>query len=139
MAPAEGDLFLLASNGKARRLSPQEFPLQRRYGKGVRAWELPRAVKLVGLALGKPNTVVTLHLFKASPQLTRLDAVPLRKRSAVRGESVAEVNPGDAVTSLTEAWMLERFVAVGKKEKGKEKKAASTNKKAPARKPAGKQ
>ncbi len=137
--PAEGDLFLLASNGKARRLSPQEFPLQRRYGKGVRAWELPRAVKLVGLALGKPNTVVTLHLFKASPQMTRLDAVPLRKRSAVRGESVAEVNPGDAVTSLTEAWMLERFVAVGKKEKGKEKKAASTNKKAPARKPAGKQ
>ncbi len=141
--PAAGDLFVIASDGKAKRLAQSDFPAQGRYGKGVIVWELPRAVKLVGLALGKPNTVVTLHLLKAAPKMTRLDAAPLRKRSAVRGESVVELKPGDAVTALTEAWTLERFVTVGKKEEGKSKKgegkgkkAASVSKKALAKKPA---
>ncbi len=140
--PAAGDLFVIASDGKAKRLAQSDFPTQGRYGKGVIVWELPRAVKLVGLALGKPNTVVTLHLLKAAPKMTRLDAAPLRKRSAVRGESVVELKPGDAVTALTEAWTLERFVTVGKKGEGKSKKGegkgkktASVSKKAPAKKP----
>ncbi|RIK26425.1 MAG: DNA gyrase subunit A [Anaerolineae bacterium] len=40
--PAEGEIFLLASDGKAKRVSEKEFPAQGRYGKGVRAWDLPR-------------------------------------------------------------------------------------------------
>jgi DNA gyrase subunit A len=124
--PAIGEIFIIASDGKAKRVEQKDFPAQGRYGKGVIAWELPPRVTLAGLATGKGNTVITLHLAKAAPKSTRLDAAPLRKRSAVRGEAVVEMKAGDAVVGLTEGWAVERFVAVkeGKKKEGKSKKAA---------------
>jgi len=122
--PATGEIFIIASDGKAKRVEQKDFPAQGRYGKGVIAWELPPRVTLAGLASGKGNAVITLHLAKAAPKSTRLDAAPLRKRAAVRGESVVEVKAGDAVMGVTEGWVLERFVVVGKKEEVKSKKAA---------------
>ncbi len=85
--PVEGEIFLVASDGKAKRVEQKDFPAQGRYGKGVIGWELPARVSLAGLAAGKKNDIVTLHLAKAAPKMTRLDAAPLRKRSAVRGEA----------------------------------------------------
>ena len=41
---------------------------------------VPR-ILLAGLACGKPNAIVTIHLAKAAPKMTRLDAAPLRKRA----------------------------------------------------------
>lgn len=93
-------LLLLASDGRAKRLVPSEFPLQGRYGKGVIAWELPKGVRLVGSALGKDNTTLGIHLCKAASRALRLDEVPLRKRTAVRGDSVVEVKAGDAVVGI---------------------------------------
>jgi DNA gyrase subunit A len=122
--PATGEIFIIASDGKAKRVEQKDFPAQGRYGKGVIAWELPPRVTLAGLASGKGNAVITLHLDKAAPKSTRLDAAPLRKRAAVRGESVVEVKAGDAVMGVTEGWVLERFVVAGKKEEVKSKKAA---------------
>ncbi|MDP2993549.1 MAG: DNA gyrase subunit A [Anaerolineales bacterium] len=124
--PGTGDLFLIASDGKGKRVEVKDFPAQGRYGKGVIAWELPRGVKLAGLGMGKPNAIVTLHLLKAAPKMARLDDAPLRKRSAVRGEAVVEVKAGDALLGLTEGWAVERFVVVGKKE---EKKKTAAKKK----------
>jgi hypothetical protein len=126
--PVEGELFLVASDGKAKRVEQKDFPSQGRYGKGVIGWELPPRVTLVGLAAGRKNDIVTLHLAKAAPKMSRLDAAPLRKRSAVRGESVAEVKPGDVVEGLVEGWALERFVAVGKVVETNKKKAAPRKK-----------
>ncbi len=117
--PAAGEIFVLASDGKAKRVEAKDFPAQGRYGKGVIAWELPARVTLAGLASGKANVIVTIHLAKAAPKMTRLDAAPLRKRSAVRGDAVVEVKPGDAVLGITEGWVLERFV---KKVEEKKKK-----------------
>ena len=117
--PGTGELFLIASDGKAKRVEVKDFPVQGRYGKGVIAWELPRGVKLAGLGMGKPNTIVTLHLLKAAPKMTRLDEASLRKRSAVRGEVVVEVKAGDSLLALTEAWSVERFVALVPKEEKK--------------------
>ena len=122
--PATGEIFVIASDGKAKRVEQKDFPAQGRYGKGVIAWELPPRVTLVGLASGKGNAIITLHLAKAAPKSTRLDAAPLRRRAAVRGESVVEVKPGDAVIGVTEGWVLERFVMAVKKEEVKSKKAA---------------
>jgi DNA gyrase subunit A len=119
--PQTGDLFLIASDGKGKRVAVKDFPAQGRYGKGVIAWELPRGVKLVGLGMGKPNAIVTLHLLKAAPKMARLDEAPLRKRSALRGETVVEAKAGDALLGLTEGWAVERFVVVGKKEEKKKK------------------
>ena len=39
--PAEGEVFLIASDGKAKRVEQKDFPAQGRYGKGVIGWELP--------------------------------------------------------------------------------------------------
>jgi DNA gyrase/topoisomerase IV subunit A len=117
--PTAGEIFLLASDGKAKRVEAKDFPAQGRYGKGVIAWELPARVTLAGLASGKANIIVTIHLAKAAPKMTRLDAAPLRKRSALRGDAVVEVKPGDAVLGITEGWILERFVKKVEEKKGK--------------------
>jgi DNA gyrase subunit A len=124
--PGLGDLFLIASDGKGKRVEVKDFPVQGRYGKGVIAWELARGLKLAGLAMGKPNTIVTLHLLKAASKMARLDDAPLRKRSATRGEAVVEIKAGDGLLGLTEGWTVERFVVLVKKE---EKKKTSTKKK----------
>jgi len=113
--PAEGDLFLIAADGKAKRVAEKDFPVQGRYGKGVIAWELPPRVTLAGLASGKGNLVITLHLAKAAPKSCRLDAAPLRKRSAVRGETVVDVKAGDAVTGVCAVWEAKRYLPAPKK------------------------
>jgi len=118
----ETEIFLVASDGKAKRVLLAEFPSQGRYGKGVIAWDLPLGSKLAGMAIGKGTHVVTLHLRKAAPKMTRLDEAGLKKRAATRGDTVVEVKPGDAVLGLTDAWMVERFVAIlGKDTRGKTK------------------
>ncbi|MDP3183972.1 MAG: DNA topoisomerase (ATP-hydrolyzing), partial [Anaerolineales bacterium] len=117
--PASGEVFLIASDGKGKRVEVKDFPAQGRYGKGVIAWELPRGVKLAGMGMGKPNAILTLHLLKAAAKQSRLDEAPLRKRTAVRGEAVVEVKAGDALVGLTEGWMVERYV---KKMEEKKKK-----------------
>jgi len=123
--PGTGDLFMIASDGKGKRVDVKDFPAQGRYGKGVIAWDLPIGVKLVGLGLGKPNTIVTLHLLKAAPKMARLDDAPLRKRSSVRGEVVVEVKVGDVLFGLTEGWAVERFViSFPLKKKTEQKKLA---------------
>jgi DNA gyrase subunit A len=132
--PVEGEIFLIASDGKARRVDQKDFPAQGRYGKGVIGWELPARVTLAGLAAGKKNDIITLHLAKAAPKMTRLDAAPLRKRSALRGEAVVEVKAGDAVLGIVEGWAVERFVVAGKKEEAGKRKPGKTRKVVPRKK-----
>ena len=125
--PADGDVFVLASDGKAKRILQTEFPTQGRYGRGVILWDLPLGVKLVGLVIGKGTHVVTLHLLKAAPKMTRVDEAGLKKRAATRGDTVVEVKAGDAVISLTESWVLDRYVTVKSiKEEPKIKKEITT-------------
>lgn len=99
----EATLLLLASDGRAKRISPLEIPLQGRYGKGVITWELSKGQRLVGSALGKENMTVGIQLRKMAARSLRLDEVPLRKRTAVRGDVVVEVKAGDAVMGLVSA------------------------------------
>jgi DNA gyrase subunit A len=126
--PVAGEIFLVASDGKAKRVEQKDFPAQGRYGKGVIGWELPARVTLAGLAAGRKNDILTLHLAKAAPKMTRLDAAPLRKRSALRGDVVVEVKPGDAVLGITEEWALERYLPAGKEEEGSKKKKGKSKK-----------
>jgi DNA gyrase subunit A len=117
--PGTGDLFLVGSDGKGKRVAVKDFPTQGRYGKGVIAWELARGIKLAGMAMGKPNAVITLHLIKAAAKMARLDEASLRKRSATRGDTVVDVKPGDGLMGLTEGWAVDRFVELVKKEEKK--------------------
>ena len=108
----EGEVMVVASDGKAKRLEQSEIPSQGRYGRGVILWDMATGVKLVGLALGKGTHVITLHLLKAAPKMTRLDEAGVKKRATVRGDVVVEVKPGDAVLGVTDVWMVEQFVVV---------------------------
>ena len=115
LLPGEGEVMVVASDGKAKRLEQSEIPSQGRYGRGVILWDMATGVKLVGLALGKGTHVITLHLLKAAPKMTRLDEAGVKKRATVRGDVVVEVKPGDAVLGVTDVWMVEQFVAVDSK------------------------
>lgn len=133
--PAEGEIFVLTSDGKAKRVDQKDFPVQGRYGKGVVAWDLPGKTTLAAIASGKPNYMATIHMSKGAPKSTRLDAAAVRKRASSKGDLVAEVKPGEMVTSVNVGWTVERFVRVAeekpvkkKEEKGK-KSAAPKGKK----------
>ena len=121
--PAAGDLFLLASDGKAKRVPEKDFPKQGRYGKGVIAWDLSGRTKLVGVVAGKSNHLATVHLKKAAPKSTRLDAAGLRKRAATKGDVIIDVKAGEEVLSVNVAWTVDKFV-----EEEKPKRKASTTK-----------
>jgi DNA gyrase/topoisomerase IV subunit A len=97
--PSEGYIFLLASDGKAKRLEHSDVPQQGRYGKGVRLWSLPPQVALAGLGGGKPHHVGTVHFSKGAAKSTRLDAAAVRKRtrrSNLRGQTGRGSNGVDA-------------------------------------------
>ena len=132
--PAQGEIFLMGTDGKAKRVEPKEFPIQGRYGKGVIAWDLPRGVKLAGMAMGKGNWVATVHLLKAAAKSHRLDEAQLRKRAATRGDALVEIKAGDAVTHVTLGWMVDKYVS--KKAEEPKKKPAAARKPAAKSKPA---
>jgi DNA gyrase subunit A len=136
--PSEGEVFLITNDGKAKRVSEKDFPIQGRYGKGVIAWDLPGKVRLAGIAADKPNHMATIHLTKGAPKSTRLDAVTLRKRAATKGDVVVEVKPGEEVVSVNVGWTVEKFVEEQKEKLTKAAaKPASLNGKANGkRKPA---
>ena len=115
--PAEGEIFLMTSDGKAKRVDEKEFPTQGRYGKGVIAWSLPKKVTIAGVVSGKPNHMATIHISKGAPKSARLDAAGIRKRASTKGDAIVEVKPGEEVTSVIVAWTVERFVQEKKVEK----------------------
>jgi DNA gyrase subunit A len=131
VVPDKGEIFIIASDGKAKRVPVKDFPTQGRYGRGVIAWQLPKGVTLAGTATGKPNHVATVHLLNLAPKSTRLDAAPVRKRAAVRGESVVEVKAGDTVTAVVTGWEVENYV---KLVEAKPVKKAPAKRKTPTKK-----
>ncbi|MBN2118591.1 MAG: DNA gyrase subunit A [Anaerolineales bacterium] len=135
--PADGEIFLLTSDGKAKRLEQKEFPVQGRYGKGVIAWDLPEKIRLAGVVVDKPNHMATIHLTKGAPKSARLDMAGLRKRAATKGDLVVEVKPGEEAVSVNVGWTVDKFVEEekregkrkeGKRKEGKKAKASPNGK-----------
>ncbi len=135
--PGEGEILIVTSDGKAKRMEQKEFPVQGRYGKGVIAWDLSGKVKLAGIVVDKPNHMATIHLTKGAPKSTRLDAVAMRKRAATKGDLIVEVKPGEEVISVNVGWTVEKYVtAESGKKNGSVKKKAAPKGKAPVKKSA---
>ena len=118
--PTEGEILLVTSDGKAKRLDQKQFPIQGRYGKGVIAWDLSDKVKLAGVVVDKSTHMATIHLTKGAPKSTRLDTVTIRKRAATKGDVIVEVKPGEEVVSVNVNWTVEKYVEE-QKESGKRK------------------
>ena len=93
-------VFMVASDGSAKRVKSKDFPTQGRYGQGVVAWKLPPKVLVVGMAVEKGTSRATLHLKKLLPKTIRIDDAPLQSRVA-RGKSIQKLKAGDRATSLT--------------------------------------
>src|SRR5215208_1072110 len=108
--PADGEIFLITSDGKAKRVAEKEFPMQGRYGKGVIVWDLPAKVRLAGVVADKPSHMATIHLTKGAPKSTRLDEAGIRKRASTKGDVIVDVKPGEEVVSVNVSWTVERFV-----------------------------
>jgi DNA gyrase subunit A len=131
--PAEGEILIVASDSKAKRLDDKELPKQGRYGKGVRIWSMPPKVTLAAIASGKPNLTVTVHLSKGAPKSARLDAVAVRKRTATKGDEIVELKPGEEVIGLGVAWSVDRFVGAPGKASEKSAPKRPKSKAAPAK------
>lgn len=114
--PRRGEVFLLASDGTAKRVAVRHFPQQGRYGQGVAAWKLPAKARVAGMAVGKGTLRVTLHLDKLAPKSVRLDAAPLQGRTA-RGRVIQALKPEDRVAFLTAPWNTPRPLAVKRRAK----------------------
>jgi DNA gyrase subunit A len=99
-----GEILLVASDGKGKRVSEGHFPRQGRYGQGVVAWKLPRTSQLVGAAAssekGKQGLKFGLHLEKLAAKAVRLDDAPLQTRVA-SGKPLVDLKTGDRVLSVT--------------------------------------
>ena len=115
--PQNGEIFLMATDGTAKRMEESEFPSQGRAGKGVKAWDLPPITSLVGVAIGKGNQLVTLHLLKAAPKSSRLDAAPIKKRASKKGKQIVDVKLGDLVLGMTTSWEIDTILDL-QKDKG---------------------
>jgi DNA gyrase subunit A len=103
LVPPGGEILLVSSDGKAKRVPEGQFPRQGRYGQGVVAWRLPRTSTLVGIATGRATTRLTLHLEKLAPKALRFDETPVQTRVA-QGKPIVDVKSGDRVAGLTLAW-----------------------------------
>jgi hypothetical protein len=108
--PIEGEVFLLTSDGKAKRIEPKEFPSQGRYGKGVSVWNLSEKIKLVGILAGKPNEVATIHMSKGAAKSARLDAAAIRKRAAKFERRILWRNVREYTASAIAAALLAYFL-----------------------------
>jgi DNA gyrase subunit A len=108
--PAEGEIFLITSEGKAKRVEQKEFPVQGRYGRGVIAWDISDKARLAGVVVDKSNHMATIHLTKGAPKSTRLDEASIRKRAATKGDVIVDVKPGEEVVSINVGWTVEKFV-----------------------------
>jgi len=125
LLPQAGEVFLMGSNGKAKRVPIIDFPTQGRYGQGVVTWKIPTAIRLVGMAVGKGTIKATIHLAKYAAKMARLDDAPTRKRTAQRGAQVVELKAGDRIVSFGVPWKLPRPVKPPKKGSTRRKRSSS--------------
>jgi hypothetical protein len=99
----QDEILFVTSDGRAKRVAVEQFPVQGRNGMGVVAWKLPRAAQIVGIATGKGTTRITLQLEKLAPKSLRLDEAPLQNRTA-SGKQVVDLKAGDRLLALTVPW-----------------------------------
>jgi len=109
LVPARGEVFMVASDGTAKRTTVSQFPRQGRYGQGVIAWRLPKGVHLIGISTEKGTTRATLYLTRLAPKTIRLDDAVRQGRNA-RGRKLLDLKADERVTGLSVPWKIDRPV-----------------------------
>ncbi len=98
-ADSSWEVFLLASDGSAKRTLLDQFSLQARYGQGLIAWKLPVGVRVIGAAAGKGALSLIAFPARGVAKFIRTTDAPLMNRSA-RGQLLAELKGGSPLQAI---------------------------------------
>ncbi len=121
--PEPGDLFLLASDGSAKRVPFEQFSRQGRYGLGLIAWKLPNQLRLAAVTAGSPAERIVIQLAKSAAKVIRIGDAPLVSRTG-RGSAVLEVKIGDQITAVYK--LKEKGSTTNQEKPSRAKKPAAT-------------
>ncbi len=97
----EGDLLIVTARGFGKRVAVREFPVQSRYGKGVRAIAkaIARTGPIVAARVVNDSGEVTLITASGTLIRTRVKGIPRMGRGA-RGVRVMDLRDGDVIASV---------------------------------------
>ncbi|MFU8826511.1 MAG: DNA topoisomerase (ATP-hydrolyzing) subunit A [Brevefilum sp.] len=99
-ASQRGEILLVTNRGRAKRIEPEQFPQQGRYGYGVISWKLPDDERIVGAMIGLLTSNGVLHFKEAASRLVRVTDAPSCNRTQ-RGDVIIDVKKGDEILEMT--------------------------------------
>ena len=108
-ASQRGDVLVVTNRGRAKRIDPNQFPTQGRYGYGVITWKLPDGESVVGAMLGLLTSNGVLHFKEAASRLVRVTDAPECNRMQ-RGEIIIDVKKDDEILEMTIPWDMASMI-----------------------------
>jgi DNA gyrase subunit A len=100
VASRRGEILLVSDQGRAKRMSPDEFPSQGRNGYGVITWKIHKDEIAIGMMKGLLTHNAVLHFTEAASRLIRVTDAPSCNRMQV-GDQVIDVKKGDEIIDMT--------------------------------------
>ncbi len=97
--PGKSDVLLVTERGQVKRVDVGQFPLQRRNGKGVRAWKLESKDALAAGGIGTADDRAVIHLQKSPDRSIAFSDAPRRTR---RPRQAADRGPGERSGALAD-------------------------------------
>ncbi len=94
------EVLIISNRGKAKRIDPEEFPTQGRYGYGVITWKLPEGEHVIGMMTGLLTHNGVLHFKKAASRLVHVTDAPACNRMQ-RGDTIIDVKMDDDILEMT--------------------------------------
>lgn len=108
-ASQRGEVLVVTNRGRAKRIDPNQFPTQGRYGYGVITWKLPDGESVVGAMLGLLTSNGVLHFKEAASRLVRVTDAPECNRMQ-RGEIIIDVKKDDEILEMTIPWDMASMI-----------------------------
>jgi DNA gyrase subunit A len=99
-ASQRGEILLVTNRGSAKRIDPELFPTQGRYGLGVIAWRLPDHEHVIGSMIGLLTHNGVLHFKEAASRLVRVTDAPSCNR-VQKGAAIIDVKKDDDILEMT--------------------------------------
>ena len=91
---------MVSNKGNAKRIGPDQFPTQGRYGMGVIAWRLPDQEYVVGTMIGLLTHNGVLHFKEAASRLIKVTDAPSCGRTQ-KGTSIVDLKKGDEILEMS--------------------------------------
>lgn len=100
VASRRGEVLLVTNLGNVKRLAPEAFPTQGRYGFGVITWKLSKSERIIGMMVGLLTHNGVLHFKEAASRLVHVTDAPSRSRMQ-KGDKVIDLKKNDEIVSMS--------------------------------------